>query len=354
MTPLARLIAERIGAHGPMRLDEYMQTCLLHPEHGYYTTREPFGQKGDFITAPEISQMFGEVLGAALAQAWVDQGRPNGAVLAEIGPGRGTLMADVLRVLSRLPGWDAQVVLVEASPRLRAIQTARLGAVRHVDSVADLPQAPLFLLANEFFDALPIRQFRRAPAGWAELMVAAGPEGGLAFALGAPAPLPWPGPPGTVREICEPALPHAAAVATRIARHGGAAIFLDYGGWHGQGDTLQALQGGHPADPLAAPGLADLTAHVDFAPLAQAARQAGAQVSMLAEQGDVLARLGIGQRAAALAQARPDQAQAIAAALHRLTDKAEMGQLFKALAIWPAQAPPVAGFAPAPPHGGQR
>lgn len=353
MTPLARIIAARIAAHGPMRLDEYMQTCLLHPRHGYYTTREPFGTKGDFTTAPEVSQMFGEVLAAAIAQAWADQGRPKGAVLAEIGPGRGTLMADVLRVLSRLPGWDAQVVLVEASPRLRAVQTARLGPVRHVETVADLPQAPLFLLANEFFDALPIRQFRRIPEGWAEIMVTATPEG-LAFALGPPAPLPWPGPPGTVREICEPALPAAAAVATRIARHGGAAIWLDYGGWDGQGDTLQALQDGRPADPLAAPGLADLTAHVDFAPLAQAARQAGAQVSALVEQGDLLARLGIGRRAAALAKACPDQAGAIAAALHRLTHPAEMGQLFKALALWPAAAPPVAGFAPAPPSDGPR
>src|SRR5690606_21004512 len=146
VTPLGAILAARIRAHGPMRLDEYMQACLLHPEHGYYTTREPFGTEGDFTTAPEISQMFGEMLGAALAQAWLDQGRPAHAVLAEIGPGRGTLMADTLRVLRRVPGWRAEVWLVEASPRLRALQRELLGAVRHVDTVADLPEAPLFLL----------------------------------------------------------------------------------------------------------------------------------------------------------------------------------------------------------------
>ncbi len=344
MTPLGEILAARIRAHGPMRLDEYMQACLLHPEHGYYTTREPFGTAGDFTTAPEISQMFGEVLGAAIAQAWMDQGRPENAVLAEIGPGRGTLMADALRVLRRVPGWRAEVVLVEVSPRLRALQRQRLGAVRHVDTAADLPEAPLFLLANEFFDALPIRQFRRLPEGWAEVMVNAVPEG-LAFALGPVLPLPRAAPPGAVWEVCEAAPPIAAAVAGRIARHGGAAIFLDYGGWDGQGDSLQALQGGRPADPLAAPGRADLTAHVDFAPIAAAAR--GVRVSRLTEQGALLARLGIGARAQALAQARPDQADAVAAALHRLTGKAEMGQLFKALAFWPATAPPVAGFFPA-------
>lgn len=344
MTPLAEIIAARIRAHGPMRLDEYMQTCLLHPEHGYYTTREPFGTAGDFTTAPEISQMFGEMLGAAIAQAWLDQGRPAHAVLAEIGPGRGTLMADALRVLRRLPGWDAQVVLVEASPRLRALQQDRLGAVRHVDSVADLPEAPLFLLANEFFDALPIRQFRRLPEGWAEVMVNATPEG-LAFALGPALPLPRAAPPGAVWEVCEPAPAIAAAIADRIARHGGAAILVDYGGWDGQGDTLQALQDGRPADPLAAPGLADLTAHVDFAPVAAAAQ--GVRVSALTPQGPLLARLGIGARAQALARGRPEQADAIAAALHRLTAPEEMGQMFKALAFWPATAPPVAGFFPA-------
>ena len=352
MTPLGEIIAARIAAHGPMRLDEYMQTCLLHPEHGYYTTREPFGQAGDFITAPEISQMFGELLGAAIAQAWLDQGCPKGAVLAEIGPGRGTLMADVLRVLGRVPGWDAQVVLVEASPRLRAIQSARLGPVHHVDNVHDLPQAPLFLLANEFFDALPIRQFHRQRDGWAEVMVTRTPQG-LAFALSPPQPLPRRAPEGSIWEICDAAPPIAAEIAARIARHGGAAIWLDYGGWDGQGDTLQALQDGRPADLLAAPGLADLTAHVDFAPLARAAQAAGAQASALTGQGDLLLRLGIAQRAAALTKARPDQAAVIAAALRRLTDAAEMGQLFKALAIWPAQAPHVAGFAPAPP-GAQR
>lgn len=348
MTPLAQIIAARIAAYGPMRMDEYMQLCLLHPDHGYYTTREPFGQSGDFITAPEISQMFGEVLAAAIAQAWMDQGRPRGAILAEPGPGRGTLMADMLRVLRKVPGWDAQIVLVEASPRLREIQKSTIqkeysGDVHHVDTVAELPQAPLFLVANEFFDALPIRQFRRGADGWAEVMVGL-QENRLALILGPPAPLPRKAPVGSIWEIREPARPVATGIATRIARHGGGAIFVDYGDWDGQGDSFQALKDGRPDDPLAAPGLADLTAHVDFAPIAASGHATGVQVSRMVTQGALLGALGVGARAAALAGARPDQAEAIAAALHRLTDPGEMGHLFKALAFWPAGAPAIAGF----------
>lgn len=346
MTPLAELIAAQIAMQGPMRLDEYMQLCLLHPDHGYYTTREPFGTAGDFTTAPEISQIFGEVIGAAVAQAWLDQGSPRNAVLAEIGPGRGTLMADVLRVMRRLPGWDGEVMLIEASPRLRVVQAEKLGPVTHLDHVDQLPERPLFLLANEFYDALPIRQFTRRKTGWAEVMVT-GAAGKLAFGLGPPAPITRQAAEGAVYEICEAARPITAAIAGRIARNGGAAILIDYGGWDGEGDTLQALQDGKPADPLAAPGLADLTAHVDFAPIAAAAREAGAQVSALEEQGALLARLGIGLRAEALAKARPDQADSIAAALERLTSGAEMGKLFKALALWSPNAPPVPGFRPA-------
>lgn len=343
MTPLAQIIAVRIAAHGPMRMDEYMQLCLLHPDHGYYTTREPFGRGGDFTTAPEISQMFGEVLAAAIAQAWMDQGQPRGAILAELGPGRGTLMADMLRVLRQVPGWDAQTVLVEASPRLRAIQKDLLGDVQHVDTVSGLPRGPLFLVANEFFDALPIRQFRREAEGWAEVMVGL-QDNRLALILGPPAPLPREASIGSIWEICEPARPVATEIATRIARHSGGAIFVDYGGWDGQGDSFQALRDGRPDDPLAAPGLADLTAHVDFAPIAASGRGAGVQVSAMVTQGALLAALGVGARAAALARARPDQAGTIAAALHRLTDPAEMGHLFKALAFWPAGAPAIAGF----------
>lgn len=345
-TPLARRIAARIRATGPITLADYMQTCLLDPEHGYYATREPFGQGGDFTTAPEVSQLFGELLGLALGQAWVDQGRPEGALLAELGPGRGTLMADVRRVLERALGWRPEVVLVEASARLRALQRSRLGPVLHLDSVADLPDRPLFLLANEFFDALPIRQFERTAQGWAERLVGLDVAGGLRLGLGPPQPLPWPGPEGELREIRDTAGATMAAVATRIAARGGAAIVVDYGTWDGRGDSFQALRRHAPEDPLAHPGEADLTAHVDFAPLAAAALAAGAAASAPVPQGRLLGALGIGLRAARLAEARPQAAGAITAAVRRLTDPEEMGELFKALAVWPQGAPPPPGFLP--------
>ena len=342
MTPLARLIAAQIRLSGPMGLDEYMQLCLLHPQHGYYATRDPFGVQGDFTTAPEISQMFGEMIGLALAQAWQDQGSPTPFTLAEVGPGRGTLMADILRVLRGVPGMAqaARLVLVEASAHLQRVQRDRLGAVQHVGRLDDLPMAPLFLVANEFFDALPIKQLHRSKDGWSECVVTLDGDGALAFGLGAALDGPA-APPGEIREICPAARPAVDQIAGRIARFGGCAIFLDYGGWNGRGDTLQALRRHAFDDPLAHPGEADLTAHVDFAPLAQAAVAAGAQVSRLETQGDWLLRLGIAQRAQRLTAAGDAKA---AAALHRLTDAAEMGQLFKVLALWSPGAPVPAGF----------
>ncbi|REF67264.1 MULTISPECIES: class I SAM-dependent methyltransferase [Paracoccus] len=346
MTPLGRLIAAQIRLSGPMALDEYMRLCLLHPQHGYYATRDPFGAGGDFTTAPEISQIFGEMIGLALAQAWLDQGRPAPFTLAEIGPGRGTLMADILRAIRIVPGMAeaARVALVEASPHLRRVQRDRLGDIAHLDDVSQLPQAPLFLVANEFFDALPIRQFQRGAQGWAERVVALDAQGGLEMGLvpAADAALPA-APQGVIRETCPEALPIVAQVAGRIAAHGGCAILVDYGGWDGQGDTFQALRRHRPEDPLANPGEADLTAHVDFAPLAAAARGAGARVSRMAAQGDWLKRLGIEARAQRLA--RLGDAGAMAA-LHRLTAPDEMGHLFKVLALWARHAPVPAGFEP--------
>ncbi|RDD73349.1 class I SAM-dependent methyltransferase [Paracoccus versutus] len=346
MTPLGRLIAAQIRLSGPMALDEYMRLCLLHPQHGYYATRDPFGAGGDFTTAPEISQIFGEMIGLALAQAWLDQGRPAPFTLAEIGPGRGTLMADILRAIRIVPGMAeaARVALVEASPHLRRVQRDRLGDIAHLDDVSQLPQAPLFLVANEFFDALPIRQFQRGVQGWAERVVALDAQGGLEMGLvpAADAALPA-APQGVIRETCPEALPIVAQVAGRIAAHGGCAILVDYGGWDGQGDTFQALRRHRPEDPLANPGEADLTAHVDFAPLAAAARGAGARVSCMAAQGDWLKRLGIEARAQRLA--RLGDAGAMAA-LHRLTAPDEMGHLFKVLALWARHAPVPAGFEP--------
>ena len=349
---LADLLKTRIRMIGPMTLAEYMAECLLHPRFGYYATRDPFGTEGDFTTAPEISQMFGELLGLCLAQYWLDIGRPASFTLAELGPGRGTLMADVLRATRRVPGFHeaAEVILVEASPVLRQLQRESLGQhpARWLDSVIDLPDAPLFLLANEFFDALPIRQFSRQGDLWAETMVGLKDED-LVLGRAAPAaidllePRLADVPEGGVVEICPAATPIMAEIAARITRQGGLALILDYGGWQSHGDTFQALQAHAFADPLAEPGEADLTAHVDFAALARAARPAA---TAFTTQGQLLEALGIGARAERLASNLTGAAlEAHLAALRRLTRPEEMGTLFKALAVCPPNAPLPAGFA---------
>lgn len=352
MTPLARLLAARIAATGPITLAEYMADCLLHPVHGYYATRDPFGAAGDFITAPEISQMFGELLGLCLAQAWLDQGAPPAFALAELGPGRGTLMADALRATRGVPGFHAaaQVVMVEASPTLEAIQRRRLAplhpAIRWTARVDDLPALPVYLIANEFFDALPIRQFQRGPVGWHERLVGLSGEA-LCLGLSSPLPVPEPrfaaDPPGTIVETC-PAVPAIMqSLAGRIAAHGGAALVVDYGGWRSKGDTLQALRRHRPEDPLASPGEADLTAHVDFEALALAAPMLAH--TGLTPQGVLLRSLGIDQRAARLAAGLSSAAGEIHLAAHRrLTDPAEMGSVFKAIAFHAPGSPPPPGF----------
>ncbi|MDO5529933.1 MAG: SAM-dependent methyltransferase [Paracoccus sp. (in: a-proteobacteria)] len=338
MSRLKDLIAAQIRASGPIGIAEYMELCLLHPEHGYYTTREVFGGAGDFVTAPEISQMFGELLGLVLAQAWLDQGRPQGAVIAELGPGRGTLMSDARRAMAAAGAAALPLYLIEASPRLREVQKAAHPDARHIDHAADLPDAPVFLIANEFFDALPIRQFQRVPDGWAERLI--GLEGGaLRFGLG-PVMAGGPdAPEGTIREYCPAAASIIAQIVGRIAARGGAAIIVDYGGWDGQGDTFQAMRAHGYADPLQDPGRADLTAHVDFAALARAAREAGAETGYTT-QGNLLRALGIEARAQRLAA---KDAGALGA-LSRLTGGAQMGDLFKVLGLWPKGAPALPGF----------
>lgn len=345
MTALGRLLARRIAAEGPMRLSDYMSECLLHPVHGYYTTRDPFGAAGDFITAPEISQMFGELVGLCLAQAWLDQGRPSPFALAEIGPGRGTLMADMLRAIRSVPGMAAaaQVHLVEASPALRARQAATLAghAPHWHERLEDLPDLPLFLVANEFFDALPIRQFERRGDGWAERMVTVRGDR-LAPALGPVSPFPALARrladtrDGDVVETCPALAAIAGEIGARIARNGGAALVVDYGDWRSQGDTFQALKAHAPADPFAAPGEADLTAHVDFEALALAFAAAGAAASAMIPQGVFLERLGIAARTEVLARALSGpELRSHLAAHRRLTHPDEMGQLFKVLAAYP-------------------
>ncbi len=354
-TPLAVRLARRIRAGGPIPLSDFMADCLLDPDHGYYATRDPFGAAGDFTTAPEISQMFGELLGLCLAQAWLDLGRPAPFTLAELGPGRGTLMADLLRATRGVAGFHAaaRIVLVEASPALRARQGQTLAghAPVWVDTADALPEAPLFLVANEFFDALPIRQFTRTEAGWAETVVGLGADGGLALGRAPAAPLAALTPrladtaPGDIVEICPAAPAIMAAISGRILSHGGLALILDYGGWQSRGDTFQALKDHAFSDPLATPGEADLTAHVDFAALAAAAAPAH---TAFQPQGTLLARLGLDARADRLAAALEGPALiAHRAAQRRLTHPSEMGTLFKALAVFAPGTPTPPGFADA-------
>lgn len=342
MTPLAAIIAARIRATGPISLAEYMQVCLMDSRHGYYATRDPFGTAGDFTTAPEIHQMFGELCGLALAQTWLDQGAPAPFALVEPGPGRGTLMADMLRAMRQVPGLHqaADVALIEASPHLRGVQRDRLGPITHLDRIEDIGSKPLFLIGNEFIDALPIRQYQRTDDGWRERLVGLS-EDGLHMGLGPVVPLARTGSVGDIVEECSEGAAFVEAAARHIANHGGCAILIDYGGWNGFGDTFQALRNHAPEDPLAHPGQADLTAHVDFAPLAAAAIRGGAVASRPVRQGDWLRALGAEARAARLAAAGDGGAMA---ALRRLTHPDEMGHLFKVIAIWPKGAPPVPGF----------
>ena len=347
-------IITRIRAQGPMRLDEYMSTCLLHPTLGYYTTRAPFGADGDFVTAPEISQMFGELVGLALAQTWLDQGAPAPFVLAELGPGRGTLMKDALRACAHVPGFmDAvQVMLVEVSPALRDVQRAALGGFtpNWIDSVDTLPEQPLFLIANEFFDALPIRQFIRTGDQWRERQIGV-IDGALAFGLAPAVHAPALAhriadiKDGGLVEVCAGATPIIDTIAMRIAAHGGAALIMDYGDWRTQGDTFQAVQDHQTTLPLANPGMADLTAHVDFEVLAQAA--ARCCYTQLTPQGVFLERLGITARAQLLTATLSDEALHNHIAAHRrLTHPQEMGNLFKVLGLYPKDNIPPPGLEP--------
>ncbi|WP_138932966.1 class I SAM-dependent methyltransferase [Roseovarius arcticus] len=352
MTPLGDLILAQIDADGPMSLADYMALCLMHPKHGYYATRDPFGAAGDFTTAPEISQMFGELLGLSLAQTWLDQGAPSVIGLAELGPGRGTLMADILRATRGVPGFHAaaQVHLVETSQTLRAVQAKTLDSYAPLwhANVEALPDLPLFLIANEFFDALPIRQAQRSGDAWRELMVSRD-GASLSPALSAPTLLPMLAhrledtAEGDIVEFCPAGTRIAAHLGAQIARLGGAALIVDYGDWRTLGDTFQALRAHATADPFAAPGTADLTAHVDFEALALAA--APARHTRLSTQGVFLERLGIAQRAQKLADALSGEARSAHVAAHRrLTHPAEMGTLFKVMGLYPEGAAPPPGL----------
>jgi len=392
---LAGRIARLIRSQGPLSIAQFMTLALHDPEDGYYATNDPFGRAGDFITAPEISQMFGELIGLWLVQCWRDQGSQAPARLVELGPGRGTLMADALRAARVAPDFltAVEVVLVEASPTLREIQRQKLlpfveispphpalsptggegnshtslappggegwgegerrPKLRWTDRLdASLAGRPLFLIANEFFDALPVRQYVKTERGWCERMVTADAEGRLAFAL-APVPAKGLAVPeargeaenGAVYEISPAATAFAEEIAGLVVAQGGAALIVDYGhAGTGFGDTLQAVKKHKFAPVLETPGAADLSAHVDFAALAEAAARGGARAHGPLAQGTLLERLGLKERATALAKAHPEDEKALATAVARLASDCQMGRLFQALAILPERAGPPPGF----------
>jgi len=312
----------------------------------YYANRDPLGAGGDFITAPEISQMFGELVGLWLADLWLRAGAPAGAAFVELGPGRGTLAADALRAM-RGAGLDPDVHFVETSPVLRAAQARLVPRARWHEDVATLPDdAPLLVVANEFFDALPIRQLIATRKGWHERLVAH-TDAGFVPVPGPliPAPLA-PAETGTVVETSPASLGVVRALAQRIAAQGGGALIVDYGHVRsGTGETLQAVSGHAFADPWQAPGRRDLTAHVDFDALDRAARAEGVRTSGPRGQGEWLQAMGIDARAAALAHAASDRADEVAAARERLTAPDQMGILFKVLALTCPAWPEPEGFA---------
>lgn len=354
MTPLERLIREIIAAEGPVGVDRFMDLALGHPEHGYYRTRDPLGERGDFVTAPEVSQMFGELIGLWCAATWQAQGAPTPALLVELGPGRGTQMADALRAIRKtLPAFReaVSVHLVETGPVLRKKQSAALSAeepVWHGD-LASVPDGPAFVIANEFLDALPVQQFVWRGGKAHERRVGLIGDR-LAFVeAGSPADLGTDFPPaadGTVQERNPAAETVAAQLGARIAAFGGAALLIDYGYTKTQpGETLQSVRGHKTHDVLADPGEADLTAHVDFAAVARAAARAGAAVHGPVPQGLFLRRLGIdARRDALMEQSSPALIQDAMLAHERLTGAEGMGELFKAMALTGPDAPPPAGF----------
>lgn len=347
MSGLAGKLARLIAAVGPISVADYMSLVLSDPEHGYYTTRTAIGLDGDFITAPEISQMFGELIGIWCVATYEALGRPKRLTLVELGPGRGTLMADLLRAGRIDPGFAraVEVHLVEISPELRRRQAEHLAGLASPvwhDRIDDLPAGPLIVIANEFFDALPIRQFVRTGRGWRERVVGLDADGNLAFGIGAAAPDPallpagaLEAPEGAVAEINRPAEAIVETLAHRLVQHGGAALIFDYGHLRsGFGETLQAVRAHRYADPLRQPGECDLTAHVDFARLARAATAGGAAVLGPVTQGDFLLAIGLTERAGALGAGKDAaEQQAIVAAVERLAGPEEMGTLFKAMAL---------------------
>ncbi len=362
--PLLEEIRRRIAVGGAMPVADYMRLCLTDPQHGYYVKRDPLGGGGDFTTAPEISQMFGELIGVWMATVWRQMGAPENFRIIELGPGRGTLLDDALRATKAVPGFHQGAVLhlVEISPALRELQERRLGKTGLTmlwhERLEDVPGGASIVVANEFIDALPVHQAVKQQDGWHERVVTVSAEGNLAFDT-APQPLQFfeTSLPRSLRQaplgsIYEWRADTIALELGRRTRDQGAALIIDYGHAHsGLGDTLQAVARHSFTDPLRAPGMADLTAHVDFEALAQCAETMGARIHGPIRQRDLFLRLGIDKRAAALKSAVSEQKAAeIELASSRLIDGGTrgMGELFKAIAIAAPKLGPLPAFETAP------
>ncbi len=356
-TELQSILSETIQRDGPMPVDQWMSLCLSDPDHGYYTTRQPFGKHGDFTTAPEISQMFGELLGLWTAVVWQQMGSPSHFQLIELGPGRGTLMADALRAAGGVPGFSdaASVHMVETSPVLIDVQKKNLAQSGVQPSwhttLDDVPTGPIILIGNEFLDALPIRQMLKDGNAWRERCVDINDDQ-FQFVMGdaidaeqIPEPFRT-APDASIFETSPISHDIVTAICNRLCNDGGAALLIDYGHTDpGLGDTLQAVKDHAYADPLKNPGQQDLTAHVDFASVARTARDSGARLWGPITQGDLLERLGISARATSLlVNATKQQAVELASARQRLTAPGGMGRLFKAVAICHPDAPAPPGF----------
>jgi SAM-dependent MidA family methyltransferase len=359
MTALLDEIKALIAQKGPITVEQFMELALTHPDYGYYMNRDPFGATGDFTTSPEITQMFGELIGLWAAEVWVTMGSPNPVRLVELGPGRGTLMSDALRAARIAPDFRAalDVWLIETSPTLAAMQHELLldagVAVAWAQNLKEVPEGPAIVIGNEFLDALPIRQFVRVNGEWRERVVRLNEDGMLAFDV---APTSEPQirantQNGEVLEVNPAGHRFVFELGGRLVKQGGAALLIDYG--HtvtGFGDTLQALRAHRYIDPLALPGDCDLTAHVDFAAMARTAAATGAAVYGPIDQGDFLRAIGIDLRTKALAErAGPERAEELQLARNRLVGKGrgEMGGLFKAMAVANRSLPPPPGFLPA-------
>jgi len=360
-SPLETEIRRRIALAGPMPVRQYIALCLTHPEHGYYTTRDPLGRDGDFITAPEVSQIFGELVGLWAASLWQAIGAPENVRIVELGPGRGTMMLDAMRAANVVPAFrDAPVVhLVEASPAMRVRQEATLKGIQAPilwhDSFEEVPDGPAIILANEFFDALPVHQAVRQINGWYERMVGINEQGNLAFSI-ADEQLPL------FDQLLPPAVRTASLgsvyewrpdnlaleIGRRIMRQGGGALIIDYGHLESAaGETLQAVGRHSFTDPLGTPGQVDLTAHVNFEALRLAAESMGVRTHGPLDQAEFLRRMGIDRRAAALKSVvTPDKAGDIDLAVSRLTGEGRtgMGKLFKAIAFTDPKVAAIPGF----------